>query len=320
MNFIDKRISKINIDDVINLNVEEFYNEIKILEQFLSQITFWEVYEYAKKKNPIKEIELEILPIPTYQRIAPEKVRQDVQTTSYSLAFSGSPSHTVSQNISKETMKFVTHWDNRVRLGADNNPLYLSISKEVSESDNYRHNRDILQWDIPENVIFRDIHIKNISSLKEYRKLKKDPVFNQEIEKIEQFTSSIVNHLFHKLTGEIIVDMLHKNKDIVININNNSLSDPLISTDSEEINTMYNEHIKKLESPLLKNYIYKALLGSNYTNINSSNFAEKLPASMKLMREHWHLCKKEFDIIQEKKSLSNIISSLNIEVKKNNRI
>lgn len=320
MNFIDKKISTIHVDDVKNLDVNAFYKGIKILENFLSQITFWEIYEYAKKKTAINEINLEIKPVPDYLKTTSVKTRQNVQTMSSSVSFSGNPSHTICDRISREGMNFADVWDKRIRLDADNNPIELSVHTKISESENYQYNRENLQWDIPENTILRNIHINNILSLKEYRKLKKNPVFIQEFSKIEKNYSTVIGHMLHKMTGEIILDMFKNNKEITVNINNNSLSERFISTNNTTINDMYSEHIEKLESPLLRNYIYNTLRGIDYNHINCQNFGEKLPAGMKLMRDYWLNCKKEFDIVQEKEHLSEIIPSLNVESKKNNRI
>lgn len=321
MKFIEKKIGTINVEDVKNLDVNAFYDGIKILENYLSQITFWETYEYAKKKTAISEINLEIKPIPSYlNNITPEKIRQNVQATASSISFSGNPSHTICKKISLEVMNFADIWNKRIRLDADNNPVDLFINKDMSDSENYQYNRENLQWDIPGNTILRNIQIQNILSLKEYRKLKKNPAFNQELSKIEKNYFSATVHMLYKMTGEIIVDMFRNNKEITVNVNNNVLSERFISTNNDEINDIYSEHIKKLESPLLRNYIYNALKGSSCNYINSHNFGETIPASMKLMRDYWLDCKNEFNIVQEKKHISEMISSLNIDAKKNNRI
>lgn len=319
MNFIEKKISQIKIQDVVNLNIEEFHNEIKIIEHFLSQNIFWDTYEYIKNKKMITEAELQISNISSYDNIPLER-KLLMQKVGSSVSYSGKPSYTVCKRINAMIFSYADLWNESSRLDISGVPMSMSIFSEISDSENYEFNGQQLLWHIPDNTLYRNIHLHDICSLKEYRKLKKDPVFSSNCIKIREIYSDKKHNIFHKMIGEIIVDMFNKNKDIIVNINNNNPLLPFISTNNQEINAMYSKHLEVLQTPLFKPYIFKSLQGLNYENINCHNFGEKLPSSIKLMREHWLSCKHAFDIIQERKSIADSMSSLKVETKQNNRI
>lgn len=324
MSILRKKIGNITFSDIKNLDVDDLLFDLKNIENFLTQLMFWKIWDSVRLNKNIESIEISSNISKPYSYKFNNEDEKDLEHSAF-IINSSHLSHQVKYAISTTSRKqgsiaklldkLGQEFVDTVKLKGEDKHIYIVRDKKAEEI--YEQNSTYLNWNIDDGFKINDITLKNIKSLKEYKKL--DEAL---ISFLFQVHTIHINSLLNKVFGEIILDIFLKEPEIKeIFIDSRKLNKkeyPILhimgnNEEHQNINKKYSDIMDKLFKTDLSYYAYSAIFQTpTIKRIDIYNLKNTLPSFNITNRMDWEKRLIEFEVEREKLKIQESLAEHNI--------
>lgn len=324
MSILRKKIGNITFSDIKNLDVDDLLFDLKNIENFLTQLMFWKIWDSVRLNKNIESIEISSNISKPYSYKFNNEDEKDLEHSAF-IINSSNLSHQVKYAISTTSRKqgsiaklldkLGQEFVDTVKLKGEDKHIYIVRDKKAEEI--YEQNSTYLNWNIDDGFKINNITLQNIKSLKEYKKL--DEAL---ISFLFQVHTIHINSLLNKIFGEIIMDIFLKEPEIKeIFIDSRKLNKkeyPILhimgnNEEHQNINNKYSDIMDKLFKTNLSYYAYPAIFQTpTIKRIDIYNLKNTLPSFNITNRMDWEKRLIEFDVEREKLKIQESLAEHNI--------